>query len=70
MEGGQVVFGTGILRVGIFNTVPVPIYTVPILGTGPYLTVLVAVLYETCSVTITHDILIIKIIKINISVTI
>ena len=39
-------FGTGIPQVGIFNTVPVPVYTVPVSGTGPYRTVLVTVLYE------------------------
>ena len=66
----KVAFGTGIPQVGIFNTVPVPVYTVPVSGMGPYRTVLVTVLYETRGVTITRGILIIKIIKINITVTI
>ena len=65
-----VAVGTGIPRVSIFNTVPVPVYTIPVLGTGLYRTILVAVLYETRGVTITCGILIIKIIKINITVTI
>ena len=58
---GALVFGTGIPWVGILNTVPIPVYTIP---------VLVTVLYKTRSVTITCSILIIKIIKINITVTI
>jgi hypothetical protein len=36
-------FGTGIPRVGIFHTVPVPANTVPITGTGTYRTVICAV---------------------------
>jgi hypothetical protein len=40
-------FGTGIPRVGNFNTVPVPVYTVPVSGTGTYRTVSAAVSYET-----------------------
>ena len=66
----SIAFGTGIPQVGIFNTIPVPVYTVPVLGTGLYHTVLVMVLYKTHGVTITCGILIIKIIKINITVTI
>jgi hypothetical protein len=60
---------TGIPRVGISHTVPVPANTVPVTGTGTYHTVICTVSDETRGITLTHSILIIKIIKISISIT-
>jgi hypothetical protein len=40
-------FVTGIPRVGNFNTVPAPVYTVPVSGTGTYRTRSATVSYET-----------------------
>ena len=55
-------FVTGNPRVGNFHTVPAPVYTVPISGTGTYRTRSAAVSYETRGITNTRGILIIKII--------
>ena len=68
---GQFLIGlvTGIPRVGMSHTVPVPANTVPVMGTGTYRTVICMVSDETRGITLTHGILIIKIIKISISIT-
>jgi hypothetical protein len=55
-------FVTGIPRVGIFHTVPVPANTVPVTGTGTYRTRICAVSHETRGITHTRGIKIIKII--------
>jgi hypothetical protein len=55
-------FVTGILWVRIFHTVPVPANTIPVTGTGTYHTCICTVSHETCGITHTHGILIIKII--------
>jgi hypothetical protein len=57
-------FVTGIPRVRISHTVPVPANTVPVTGMGTYHTIICAVSDET------HGILIIKIIKITIIITV
>jgi hypothetical protein len=50
-------FVTGIPRVGNFNTVPAPVYTVPVLGTGTYRTRSAAVSYETRGIFSTRGLL-------------
>jgi len=56
-------FVTGIPRVGIFHTVPIPANTIPIMGTGTYRTRIGAVFHETHGITYTHGISIINIIN-------
>jgi hypothetical protein len=66
---GFVGFIMGIPWVGIFHTVPVPANTIPVPGIYQYRLVHVMVPHETCGITITHGILILKILKLTITIT-
>ena len=58
-------FVTGTIQARIFHTVPVLANTAPLTGMGTYRTHISMVSHETHGITLTHGILIIKIIEIT-----
>jgi hypothetical protein len=60
----------GIQQVRISHTVHIPANTAHVMGVGTYCIIICAVSHKTCSITLTHGILIIKIIKITITITV